>query len=43
MTANSRYEVIWAAAGHPKAVFRLTPEQLVQMTNGQVACIASCR
>ncbi|MDR9503291.1 YbaK/EbsC family protein [Brevibacillus agri] len=38
-----RYEVIWAAAGHPKAVFRLTPEQLVQMTNGQVACIASCR
>ncbi|MGF9818590.1 hypothetical protein [Brevibacillus agri] len=32
-----------AAAGHPKAVFRLTPEQLVQMTNGQVACIASCR
>ncbi|WP_040948256.1 YbaK/EbsC family protein [Gorillibacterium massiliense] len=31
-----QYETIWAAAGHPKAVFRLTPDQLVQMTGGQV-------
>lgn len=34
-----RYNVIWAAAGHPKAVFELTPEQLAQMTNGQIAAV----
>lgn len=34
-----KYEVIWAAAGHPKAVFQLTPEQLVELTNGKVVCI----
>ncbi len=28
---------IWAAAGTPNAVFRLTPEDLVTMTGGQVA------
>ena len=27
---------IWAAAGHPKAVFRLTPAELVAMTRGRV-------
>jgi prolyl-tRNA editing enzyme YbaK/EbsC (Cys-tRNA(Pro) deacylase) len=31
---------LWAAAGHPKAVFRLTPAQLVAMTGGKVARIA---
>lgn len=30
---------IWAAAGTPHAVFRLTPNQLVQMTGGQVVGI----
>lgn len=34
-----KYKVIWAAAGHPKAVFQLTPEQLVELTNGKVVCI----
>ncbi|MGG1663827.1 YbaK/EbsC family protein [Brevibacillus sp. NRS-1366] len=33
------YEVIWAAAGHPKAVFRLTPQQLAEMTKGQVVTV----
>ena len=28
---------IWAAAGHPRAVFALTPQELVAMTGGQVA------
>lgn len=31
------YTEIWAAAGHPNAVFRLTPDELVQMTGGVVA------
>jgi prolyl-tRNA editing enzyme YbaK/EbsC (Cys-tRNA(Pro) deacylase) len=33
------YTEIWAAAGHPNAVFRLTPVELVQMTGGAVAAI----
>lgn len=33
------YKGIWAAAGHPKAVFHLTPNELVEMTNGQVVNI----
>jgi prolyl-tRNA editing enzyme YbaK/EbsC (Cys-tRNA(Pro) deacylase) len=32
-----QYETIWAAAGTPHAVFRLTPAELVQMTGGRVA------
>ena len=32
-----QYEEIWAAAGTPNAVFRLTPPQLVELTGGQVA------
>ncbi|HET6411578.1 MAG TPA: YbaK/EbsC family protein [Anaeromyxobacter sp.] len=32
-----RYDRIWAAAGHPNAVFPATPAQLVAMTGGQVA------
>ncbi len=31
-----KFEVIWAAAGTPHAVFRLTPTQLTQITNGKV-------
>lgn len=31
-----QYDDIWAAAGHPKAVFQLTPDELVGMTKGQV-------
>lgn len=34
-----QYSTIWAAAGHPKAVFKLTPDQLVAMTQGQVMSI----
>jgi prolyl-tRNA editing enzyme YbaK/EbsC (Cys-tRNA(Pro) deacylase) len=31
-----RYSEIWAAAGTPNAVFRLTPSDLVRMTEGRV-------
>lgn len=31
---------IWAAAGTPNAVFRLTPAQLCELTNGRVAALA---
>jgi prolyl-tRNA editing enzyme YbaK/EbsC (Cys-tRNA(Pro) deacylase) len=34
-----QYDVIWAAAGHPKAVFQLTPQALVKMTNGHVLSV----
>lgn len=34
-----QYETIWAAAGHPKAVFQLTPVQLENMTKGQVVSV----
>ena len=32
-----QWHEIWAAAGHPKTVFRLSPADLVQMTGGRVA------
>ncbi len=32
-----RFDRIWAAAGHPNAVFAATPAQLVAMTGGRVA------
>ena len=32
-----KYEEIWAAAGTPFAVFKLTPAQLVEMTSATVA------
>lgn len=32
-----RYPRIWAAAGHPSAVFPLTPQELVGVTGGRVA------
>lgn len=31
-----QYETIWAAAGTPHAVFKLTPDDLERMTGGQV-------
>ena len=32
-----QFTEIWAAAGTPNAVFRLTPEELVRLTEGKVA------
>lgn len=32
-----RFDEIWAAAGHPHAVFRLTPSQLLQLTGAPAA------
>jgi len=34
-----QYSTLWAAAGHPKTVFELTPEQLLTMTQGEVLTI----
>jgi prolyl-tRNA editing enzyme YbaK/EbsC (Cys-tRNA(Pro) deacylase) len=34
-----QYAEIWAAAGTPHAVFRLTPQELVRMTGGQVITV----
>jgi prolyl-tRNA editing enzyme YbaK/EbsC (Cys-tRNA(Pro) deacylase) len=35
-----RFAEIWAAAGAPNAVFRLTPSDLVELTGGRVAAVA---
>ena len=35
-----RHERIWAAGGHPNAVFELTPSQLVAMSEGRVAKVS---
>jgi prolyl-tRNA editing enzyme YbaK/EbsC (Cys-tRNA(Pro) deacylase) len=32
---------IWAAAGHPNTVFKLTPADLVRLTGGHVAAVKS--
>jgi len=34
-----QYEEIWAAAGNPNAVFRLTPVDLIKMTGGRVVSV----
>lgn len=34
-----KYEEIWAAAGTPNAVFKLTPSELIKMTGGQVISV----
>ena len=34
-----QYEEIWAAAGTPKAVFKLTPQDLLKITDGKVVSI----
>lgn len=36
-----KYEEIWAAAGTPNAVFKLTPEALSKITNGEIVTVAS--
>jgi Cys-tRNA(Pro) deacylase len=36
-----QYDVIWAAAGTPNAVFGLTPDDLQKMTMGRIANIKS--
>ncbi|GAB4108890.1 MAG: YbaK/EbsC family protein [Roseiflexaceae bacterium] len=35
-----RYEEIWAAAGAPQAVFRLSPDELRRISSGTVATLA---
>lgn len=42
-TALRRYDVVWAAAGHAKAVFPTTFEQLVALTGGREADVAVSR
>lgn len=31
-----RYDTLWTAAGHPKAVFQLTADELLTLTKGEV-------
>lgn len=35
-----RFEALWAAAGTPNAVFKVTPSDLVRLTQGRIADIA---
>ncbi|HKY94717.1 MAG TPA: YbaK/EbsC family protein [Kiloniellales bacterium] len=35
----TRLDALWAAAGTPNAVFRLTPAELQQLTGGKVAAV----
>jgi prolyl-tRNA editing enzyme YbaK/EbsC (Cys-tRNA(Pro) deacylase) len=35
-----QWEEIWAAAGTPNSIFKLTPAELVTMTQGRIARIA---
>lgn len=35
-----QYEVIWAAAGTPRSVFSLSPDNLLELTTGRVASIS---
>jgi prolyl-tRNA editing enzyme YbaK/EbsC (Cys-tRNA(Pro) deacylase) len=39
--ALDRYSVVWAAAGHPKAVFPITFAGLVELTTGTAADVAA--
>jgi len=36
-----RHAAIWAAAGHPHTVFRLTPDELIRITGGTLAEVAA--
>lgn len=38
-----QYPTIWAAAGHPHAVFQLSPAQLLSMTAAPLADVASSK
>ncbi len=33
------FDEIWAAAGNPHALFKLTPDELVKMTDGQIISV----
>src|SRR5699024_11706587 len=35
-----QYDDIWAAAGHPKAVFQLTPDDLQNITKGKLVDVS---
>jgi len=35
-----QYDDIWAAAGHPKAVFQLTPGDLQNITKGKLVDVS---
>ena len=35
-----RFDEIWAAAGTPNAVFRLTPSDLIELTGGRTVAVA---
>jgi prolyl-tRNA editing enzyme YbaK/EbsC (Cys-tRNA(Pro) deacylase) len=32
-----RFDIVWAAAGHPNGVFKLSPQELVALTGAPVA------
>ena len=34
-----QYDLIWAAAGTPNAIFQTTPQELVRVSGGQVVCV----
>ena len=34
-----QFDALWAAAGHPNTVFRLTPNDLVTMTGGRIVTV----
>ncbi len=36
-----RHDEVWAAAGHTHAVFMLSPDELVEMTGGEVVSVKS--
>ena len=38
-----QYPTVWAAAGHPRAVFELTPTDLVRVSEGQVTAVCPPR
>ena len=38
-----QYPTVWAAAGHPRAVFELNPTDLVRVSEGQVAAVCPPR
>jgi prolyl-tRNA editing enzyme YbaK/EbsC (Cys-tRNA(Pro) deacylase) len=42
-SALRRHPVVWAAAGHPKAVFPTTFDELVALTGGRIADLAARR
>lgn len=35
-----RYDEVWAAAGTPRAVFPISPDELLRVTGGRVAAVA---